>query len=257
MIQNNRIVMLAGPGVSTNIIFNAVSDKFEISAVIMEGKENRKKFIKRRIRRQGFVKVSGQIIFQALVVRGLNFFSKKRIQNIIEQQHLNTLSIPSDKITNVSSVNNDGVKDLLAKINPAIIIVNGTRIISKKILAASDAVFINTHTGITPKYRGVHGAYWALVNNDEINCGVTIHIVDAGIDTGGILYQSNIKISKEDNFVTYPYLQTSSGIPLLQKAIEDVLQDKIEIKVSQGESNVWYHPAIWEYFYNLLFKKVK
>ena len=41
------------------------------------------------------------------------------------------------------------------------------------------------HAGITPQYRGVHGGYWAVVNNDPEHCGVTIHFVDKGIDTGG------------------------------------------------------------------------
>src|SRR5438093_9923670 len=46
------------------------------------------------------------------------------------------------------------------------VVVNGTRIISEAVLTASDAVFINMHAGITPKYRGVHGGYWALYNGD-------------------------------------------------------------------------------------------
>jgi methionyl-tRNA formyltransferase len=36
--------------------------------------------------------------------------------------------------------------------------------------------FVNIHVGITPKYRGVHGTYWALVNNDVENSGVTVHL---------------------------------------------------------------------------------
>jgi folate-dependent phosphoribosylglycinamide formyltransferase PurN len=66
----------------------------------------------------------------------------------------------------------------LKAINPDLVIVNGTRIISKKVLSSINSKFVNIHVGITPKYRGVHGTYWALVNNDVENSGVTVHFVD-------------------------------------------------------------------------------
>jgi folate-dependent phosphoribosylglycinamide formyltransferase PurN len=56
--------------------------------------------------------------------------------------------------------------------------------------------FVNIHVGITPKYRGVHGTYWALVNNDVENSGVTVHFVDEGIDTGNIINQAIVVPSK-------------------------------------------------------------
>ena len=34
-------------------------------------------------------------------------------------------------------------------------------------LQSVEAIFVNTHVGITPKYRGVHGGYWSLVKNDK------------------------------------------------------------------------------------------
>jgi folate-dependent phosphoribosylglycinamide formyltransferase PurN len=257
MMQNNKIVMLVGEGHSTNILFNAINSKFEIALVIMEEKENRKFFIKRRIKKLGLVTVAGQILFQAIVVKLLNKASKKRIENIINQNGLNKLEIPTDKIKRVASINDDGVKTLLQQLNPAVIIVNGTRIISKKILLTSNGIFINTHTGITPMYRGVHGGYWALVNNDKENCGVTVHLVDAGIDTGGILFQQNIFATKEDNFVTYPYLQTAKAVPILLQAVQDALQNKLEVKEMPGRSHLWYHPTLWQYLYYRIFKKVK
>ncbi len=56
-------------------------------------------------------------------------------------------------------------------------------------LAAIDAPFINYHAGINPKYRGQHPGYWALASDDAENAGVTIHLVDEGVDTGSVLYQ--------------------------------------------------------------------
>jgi hypothetical protein len=54
-------------------------------------------------------------------------------------------------------------------LNLDVIIVNGTRIISSKVLESMPALFINSYRYNTT--MGVHGAYWALVSNDKENCG--------------------------------------------------------------------------------------
>ena len=43
---------------------------------------------------------------------------------------------------------------------------------------------INMHAGITLRYRGVHGGYWALAEQHPEWVGTTVHLVDPGIDTG-------------------------------------------------------------------------
>ena len=155
------------------------------------------------------------------------------------------------------SVNSNDCKAIIEKINPDIIIVNGTRIISKKILNSTNAIFVNTHAGITPKYRGVHGAYWALANNDLENCGVTVHLVDEGIDTGEVLYQSNIEPTINDNFTTYTYLQISKGIHLMKKTLNDIHNNKVSLKNIKSESKLWSHPTIWRYILLKITKGVK
>jgi len=256
-MKEKKIVMLAGSGVSSNIIFHAVNKRFPVHSIIMEGGENKRKFLKRRLKKLGIITVFGQILFQAIIIKMLRKFSSKRIEVILKENSLNTDEVPLHTIKRVSSINANEVKDMLQTIQPDVIIVNGTRIISKKILSSVNCPFINTHAGITPKYRGVHGGYWALVNEDKINCGVTVHLVDEGIDTGSILYQDTIEISEKDNFITYPYLQIAKAIPMLQKAIGDALQNKLITIKGKEMSRLWYHPTIWQYIYYRLFKKVK
>ena len=256
-MKDKKIVMLAGSGVSSNIIFHAINKRFPVHSIIMEVGENKRNFLKRRLKKLGIIVVSGQILFQAIIITMLRRLSAKRIEAILEENSLNTDEPPLHTIKKVSSINTNEVKDMLQTFQPDVVIVNGTRIISKKILSSVNCPFINTHAGITPRYRGVHGGYWALVNDDKINCGVTIHLVDAGIDTGSILYQDIIEISEKDNFITYPYLQIAKAIPILQNAIADALQNKLSIIKGKEISKLWYHPTIWQYIYYRLLKKVK
>ncbi len=256
-MENKVIVLLAGEGSSTNIVFNALNKVYGIHTVILEQGESRKLFIKRRIKRLGFITVAGQIMFQFIIVPILNIVSKRSIASILQKNALDIAAIPDKKIERVTSVNEARVATLIARLAPDVIVVNGTRIISKKILSSITCPIINTHAGITPMYRGVHGAYWALANKDAEHCGVTVHMVDAGIDTGNILYQEKISLESSDNFVTYPTKQLATGIPLLIRAVKDALQNQIKPKQTFGNSGLWYHPTFGQYFYNFFFKKVK
>ena len=197
-----------------------MNKEFNIESIILEKSVGKKEFIKKRIKHLGVWKVSGQVLFQASIVKYLNASSGKRKKEILDIYGLNDKPLPEKKIIPVESVNSNECMAALQKINPDVVVVIGTRIISKEILNSIPAKFINIHAGITPKYRNVHGAYWALINNDEPNCGVTVHLVDHGIDTGSIIYQRQIKVTCKDNFVTYPLLQLAEGIIYLKKALQ-------------------------------------
>lgn len=257
-MEHKKIVLLAGKGESTTIVFNSINQNFGVTAAIIEERESTKLFLKRRVRRLGIVTVFGQILFQILIATPLTFFSKKRKQAIIDKNALDLTPIPVEKITAVPSVNSETTIDLLKTLQPDLVIVNGTRIISKKVLTALNCTFINTHAGITPKYRGVHGTYWALVNNDVENSGVTVHFVDAGIDTGTIINQSTVIPDKNDNFSTYPVLQLAAGLSLLNKAVRDFFDNSLVTQKEKAlESALWYHPTLWSYLYHNIVKGVK
>lgn len=213
---------------------------------------------KRRMKKLGLFRVAGQIAFSAMIAPLLKMGSKKRVAAIKEKYRFDETRLPADKINHFHSVNDPDCIAKLQELKPDIVLVNGTRILSSKLLDAIPAVFINMHAGITPQYRGVHGAYWALMQNDKENCGVTVHLVDKGIDTGGVLFQSSIETSKRDNFITYPYLQFGEGLPLMRKAIEAAEQNNLKpVKPGSGNSKLWYHPTIWQYLYLRIFKGKK
>jgi methionyl-tRNA formyltransferase len=67
-------------------------------------------------------------------------------------------------------------------------------IISKKIL--KDKLIINTHPSLLPKYRGLHGLVWAMLNFEE-ELGFTIHLMNRYIDDGDILAQYKVQYAGE------------------------------------------------------------
>jgi len=252
-----RLLILAQKGISTNIVYNSLIEDYDVEAVIVEKNVPANEFLKKRIKKMGVGKVAGQVLFQLTISKYLDFISAKRRQQILKEYGLNNSVIDPEKIIKSNSVNDQSTIALLQKINPDLVIVNGTRIISKEVLQCVSAKFINIHAGITPKYRNVHGGYWAIVNNDMENCGVTVHLVDKGIDTGSIIYQKKIVITNRDNFSTYPLLQLAEGIVLLKKAITDIFDNKLILKKGTPESKIWHHPTFLQYLHQRIVHKKK
>jgi methionyl-tRNA formyltransferase len=115
---------------------------------------------------------------------------------------------------------------------------------------------INFHSGINPKYRGQAGGYWALASGDPDNAGVTVHLVDEGVDTGAVLYQARFSATPQDNFITYFYIQAGTARPLVIKAIEDALSGQLRPAKVDLPSQQFYHPTLWQYLWTAWAKGV-
>jgi folate-dependent phosphoribosylglycinamide formyltransferase PurN len=143
-----------------------------------------------------------------------------------------------------------------------VIVLAGTRIVGREFLENVKCPVVNIHAGITPHYRGVHGGYWALVERRTGLCGVTVHQVDAGIDTGSVLKQAVIRPSRRDNFATYPWIQLGVGLKLLAELLPDLLAGRMPCSMPScdrpvGESRLRTHPTVWEYFWHRTLHGVK
>lgn len=77
-------------------------------------------------------------------------------------------------------------------------------ILPPELLAMPPRGFINFHYGLLPECRGPQPVLRHLLNNDT-HAGVTVHKMDAGIDTGDIILRERVPIADDD---TYGSLQT-------------------------------------------------
>ncbi|OOG51523.1 formyl transferase [Rhodanobacter sp. C06] len=241
-----RVVMLCGDGPSSWFMYNALASEVEVLAVVVERKPSARGMIRYRVRQLGWFTVIGQLAFIAFN-RLLARLQRRRSDELILRYGLQAALPPADITRRVDSVNSTAVRRLLKKLDPDAVVVNGTRIVSRKVIDCIRRPFLNTHAGITPRYRGVHGGYWALVHDDAEHCGVTVHLVDAGVDTGGVLYQQQIHVEDSDGFNTYPLHQLAAGIPLMKQALRDVVDGHLTSRDGVGPSRLWYHPTLGQY----------
>lgn len=251
-----KIAILAIRGRSTNILVNFLKAEFRGDELflIVEKPVSRVSLLKGRVRKLGYLKTGGQLLFMALIIPLIKMRSKQRTERIREAYRLNFKPVDVCINHQVDSVNDAEVVAALDGFAPDVVLVNGTRIIKPHIFSGRPYRFVNTHAGITPMYRGVHGGYWSRWNNDSSNFGSTIHYIDAGVDTGTPLAYCRTEPTDEDTFATYPLIQQAVSLDPLKGIIQSISQD-VEIPTAVSDSpfsRQWYHPTIWEYFSGML-----
>jgi methionyl-tRNA formyltransferase len=243
---SDRVVLLTCEGDVGVFAERYLSGHLPGLAVIVERPASRAQLLRRRIKRLGLAHVAGQLAFMAFQ-RIQQKVSRERIAEIIRAAGLDARRAQENETIRVPSVNSRKCIDHLRRLRPRAVLVVGTRIIKREVLRSVDAPFINYHAGITPKYRGVHGGYWAMSEGDLGNFGVTVHLVDEGIDTGDVLYQARLVPTEADNYSTYPYLQLVAALPLLQRAARDALAGTLRAEKIDLPSHLWSHPTLWHY----------
>lgn len=88
-------------------------------------------------------------------------------------------------LVQVDGLDTDLAVTTVAALAPDLAIHAGAGILRKPILDIPRLGTLNAHMGLLPAYRGMNVAEWARLLGDPV--GVTVHLIDTGIDTGDIL----------------------------------------------------------------------
>ena len=72
------------------------------------------------------------------------------------------------------------------------------RILGPAVLDAFPWRIVNTHPALLPAFPGAHGVRDALAYGARVT-GCTVHLVDAGVDTGPILAQGAVDVLEDDD----------------------------------------------------------
>lgn len=79
-----------------------------------------------------------------------------------------------------------------------VILAGFMRIVRGALLEAFPDRILNIHPSLLPKYPGL-GAWRQALKSGDAETGCTVHLVDAGIDTGTVLGQSKVPIEPDDS----------------------------------------------------------
>ena len=115
---------------------------------------------------------------------------------------------------------------------------------------------LNIHASLLPRYRGVSPIAGAILHGDT-ETGVTIMLIDAGVDTGPILLKRTLPIAEEDTTGSLTIKLAELGAIALLEALPLWVQGKITpqlqdeqlasythmLRKEDGEIS-WQHPAV-------------
>jgi len=116
-----------------------------------------------------------------------SLFRNKSVQSTITENKITVLDIDG-------TINSRKSLSRISKLNPDILIsIQGNQIFKENLINLAPLGCINLHTALLPKYRGLMPTFW-VIKNKEKRTGVSVFMVDEGIDSGPIIIQREIKI---------------------------------------------------------------
>lgn len=128
----------------------------------------------------------------------------------------------------------------ISQFAPDLIFVNSySMILAPDILTIPRHGAVNVHGAMLPAYRGANPTEWALINGER-STGVTVHMMDAGIDTGPIIAQRAVPILFEDTWLDVRRRVQSATEALLAETLPAILAgEAIATPQEAGSGRHW------------------
>lgn len=136
----------------------------------------------------------------------------------------------------------EAVEELRAYKADIFIVAAYGQILSREILEMPPLGSLNIHASLLPKYRGASPIQHAIIEGEE-KTGITIMQMDAGIDTGDMLYKKEIRIEPEDTYETLHDRLAALGGETVVEALRLLEQGKLKPEKQEG-SRSCYAPLI-------------
>jgi methionyl-tRNA formyltransferase len=124
----------------------------------------------------------------------------------------------------------------------AIVVAAFGRILPKIILNLPQKGCLNVHGSLLPKYRGAAPIQWAVING-EVETGMTIMLMDEGMDTGAILQQEAVPIGPDETAGELALRMAQIGGPLLVSTLRGWVAGAM-IPYPQNDSEATFAPIL-------------
>jgi methionyl-tRNA formyltransferase len=155
-------------------------------------------------------------------------------------EYSNKINIPTRY---PSTLESDEELEHIKKMKPDIsVVVAYGKILPKKFLNLENTMFINIHASLLPKWRGAAPIQRAIMNSDK-ETGISIMKVEPKLDTGPILMQSKIEITKEINYEELSSQMSKLGAKLILEALDLIKNGKAKF-ITQNDKDATYAKKI-------------
>lgn len=138
----------------------------------------------------------------------------RRLRTILRRHRVPEVHIQGD-------VNSEQSRHAIRALNPDVLVsIAGNQIFRRPLIELAPKGCLNVHTALLPKYRGLMPTFWVLKNGEK-ETGVSVFLVDEGIDSGPIVIQKRVLI--ETNRLEELIRQTKTlGMDAVWEAVEKI-----------------------------------
>ena len=131
----------------------------------------------------------------------------------------------------------------LADLHPDVIVVAALgQILPQSVLDVPGYGCINIHPSLLPRFRGASPVVAAILSGDEFT-GVSIMLMDSGLDTGPVLVRAAVPVSPQDNTGSLTDKLSLVAARLLQEALAGWWRREI-VPQPQNEAEATYSTHI-------------
>lgn len=164
------------------ILREAQSQGLQVDAVVVHAVKWRQKYLRLKgyARKVGWMNLAATMLITAIDARFMASPSAKAHITVEAEAQKQNLPLYS-----IETLNSSATVRLIKELKPDYLLLGGVGIIKSDLIKSPQKAVINAHPGIVPFYRGNYVVRWAILNGDAV--GITVHIVDAGVDTGPVL----------------------------------------------------------------------
>lgn len=124
------------------------------------------------------------------------------------------------RVVEVTSFTDSGSLAQIRTLGPDLFVHAGAGILREELLGLPRLGTLNAHMGLLPTYRGMNTAEWARLEGRSVGCSV--HLVDAGIDTGAVLARRAVDTSSTSSVSSLRRCVDQAQIALLGDVVRYV-----------------------------------
>lgn len=145
----------------------------------------------------------------------------------------------------VSKSGSQALGDMVARLRPeAACVVCFPRRLPLDLISLPPLGFLNVHPSVLPYHRGPAPLFWLFQQQDLSHRGVTVHKMDAGLDTGPVVRQEPIRFADGLDQVTIEHQCGQVGGRLLLEAMRLLSSGRqASPQTGQGSYFPWPVPA--------------
>ncbi len=129
----------------------------------------------------------------------------------------------------------------LAELQPDFLLsFQAAPILRAPLIGTARVAALNVHYGPLPRYRGVAPIAWALLNGEREH-GVTLHVIEPGIDSGPIVASRAVRVEPGDTGRTLYDRCLDAGIGLFRDSWASVREQEPVVATPQDDAEALYY----------------